>query len=159
MKKFLMILVVVVFVFSGCATVKKQIAQENIQFPAPAPEVEKKGGLTISDGCVTDHQDKDGRVFIEVRCKQERFVNIVVNLRPSAQYLVLIGDLSFIKKSTPDGHIVLGNPLGENITLIPELSDDELKEVKPSPPADLHFGVATDKPAYAPDASASKGGE
>lgn len=152
MKKFLMILMVLIFV-GGCAGTLKQSVQ------SPMPKIEKKGGLTISDGCVTDHQDKDGRVFIEVRCKQTRFVNVIVNLRPNSQYLVLIGNLSSIRKTTPDGHIVLENPNGEDILLIPEMSDEEMKEVKPSPPANLHFGAATDKPAYAPDASTGKGGE
>lgn len=156
MKKFLMILAALILI-SGCAVMKKQVAQESIQ--SPAPEVEKKSGLKIEQGCVSDLRDKEGRIFVKVRCKQERLVNIVVNLRPNTQHLILMGRLSFIRRSTSDGYIILENPTAEDIIVIPEMTDEEMKKIKPSPPAVLHFGTATDKPANTLKSTADKGGE
>lgn len=159
MKKFLMILMVLIFIVVGCAATKKQITEVSILSSAPALEAEKKSGLKIEQGCVSDLRDKEGRIFIKVRCKQERLVNIVVNLQPNTQHLILMGRLSFIRRSTSDGYIILENPTAEDIIVIPEMTDEEMKEIKPNAPVGLHFGIARDKPANALKNSADEGGE
>jgi len=140
MNRFLVIVMVLVFV-SGCATAKH----------AQLPDQQ-----VVETNCVTaDYQD-DGGVSIKVKCPG-RIIHVVTRLRPETNYAILIGnDPIVIVKPSSEGIIVFVNQFGEDVELIPEIPDEELKKIKTNLPS--HKATA-DKPAYAPGASADKGGE
>lgn len=145
-------LMMLVLFCGGCAaTVKQTATMPEVPKASEAPQ--EKKGLNIIDGCVTDNRDKSGRVTIEIKCRERRFVNVVVSLRSDTQYLVLIGELSEIRKSSPEGVIILENPEAQDIVLIPEMTDDEMET---SPPT---HKAAADKTSPSQNAVDGKGGE
>ena len=148
MKKLLMVLMALVFA-SGCAGTLKQV-------PATKEEAFQEKGLRKTDNCATTDYQSDGKVFIQVWCPG-RVIHVVNKLKPDTDYAILIGnDPIVIVKPSSEGIIVFVNQFGEDVELIPEIPDEELKKIKTNPPA--HKATA-DKPAYAPGASADKGGE
>ena len=142
MKKFLMVLAVLIFI-SGCAA--KHVVK--------VPDIVQK--TDIRD-CIEADYKSDGGVFIKVSC-HGRIIHVATRLRPDTNYAILIGNNPIvIAKSSSDGIIVFVNQFGDDVELIPEIPDEELKKIKTNLPS--HKATA-DKPAYAPGASADKGGE
>ncbi len=125
MKKFLMMLAVLVFV-SGCAARHSLVKASNtVQIPAATDG---------SKPCVETDYRNDGGVFIKVNCPG-RLIHVVVKLKPNINYAVLIGsDPILVVKSSLDGIIVFVNEKGKDVEIIPEMNDEDMKKIKTSPP-------------------------
>jgi len=142
MKKLLMVLMALVFV-SGCA------ARQIMKVPGTVQK-------TDTWDCIEADYKSDGGIFIKVLCPG-RIIHVVTKLKSYTDYAILIGKNPIvIAKSSPEGIIVFVNQFGDDVELIPEIPDEELKKIKTNPPA---HKATVDKPAYAPGASADKGGE
>ena len=127
MKKFLMVLIVLVLA-SGCARTLKQV-------PAAKEEVFQEKGLRKTDNCATTDYQSDGKVFIQVWCPG-RVIHVVNKLKPDTDYAILIGnDPIVITKSSPEGMITFVNQFGNDNKLIPGIPDEELKKIKTTPPS------------------------
>jgi len=147
MKRIVLVLLMLFFVVSGCSGFKQVKVPETIQ---------KTDMQENKTDCVEADYKNDGRVFIKVLCPG-RVIHVVARLKPQSNYAILIGKNPIvIAKSSPEGIIVFVNQFGDDVEMIPEIPDEELKKIKTNPPA--HKATA-DKPAYAPGASADKGGE
>lgn len=116
MKKFLMVLIVLVLA-SGCARTLKQ-----------EEEASQEKGLRKTDNCVTTDYHSDGGVFIKVNCPG-RIIHVATRLKKDANYAILIGKNPIvIAKSSLEGIIVFVNQFGDDVELIPEIPDEELKK-------------------------------
>ena len=116
MKKFLMILAVLIFI-GGCAA--RQVVK--------VPDAVQK---TNAQDCIDADYKNDGGVFIKVLCPG-RVIHVVARLKPQSNYAVLIGnDPIRIMKASPEGIIVFENPFGMDVEMIPEMSEEEMKEIK-----------------------------
>lgn len=116
MKKFLMVLVVLIFT-GGCAA--RQVVK--------VPDAVQK---TNAQDCIDADYKNDGGVFIKVLCR-ERIIHAVTRLKPGVNYAVFIGNgPMMIVKSSADGILVFVNQFGRDVEIIPEMSNEEMKKIK-----------------------------
>lgn len=129
MKQFLMVLAVLVFV-GGCATTQKKV-DLNLSQPTATVDPAKNGnGLIISD-CAKMSRKEDGSMFISVKCGNNPILHIVVGQKPNIDYAVIIGnDPIIIVESTAKGEIVFKNQKGEDVLILPSLSNEELGKIR-----------------------------
>ena len=110
------------FVVNGCSGMSRQVMK--------VPETIQKADTQESKtDCVeADYQD-DGGVFVKVKCPG-RIIHVVTRLRPETNYAILIGeDPIMIMKASAEGIIVFVNQFGDDVELIPEIPDEELKKI------------------------------
>ena len=118
MKKFLMVLAVLIFI-SGCA------AKHVVKVP---DIVQKTDAQENKTDCVEADYKNDGGVFVKVLCSG-RIIHVVTKLKPETNYAILIGNNPIvIAKSSSEGIIVFVNQFGDDVELIPEIPDEELKK-------------------------------
>ena len=121
MKRMILVSLMLFFVVNGCSGMSRQVMK--------VPETIQKADTQESKtDCVeADYQD-DGGVFVKVLCPG-RIIHVVTKLKPDTNYAILIGKNPIvIAKSSPEGIIVFVNQFGDDVELIPEISDEELKK-------------------------------
>jgi len=128
MKRMILALLVLFLVVNGCSGISSQVMK--------MPEtIQKTDTQESKKECIDADYKNDGGVFIKVRCPG-RIIHVVSKLKPQSNYAILIGnDPIVIAKSSPEGIIVFVNQFGEDVELIPEIPDEELKKIKTSPPS------------------------
>ena len=128
MKRKIFVLMILFLIVSGCAGMSGQV----VKSPDAIQGVDAR---KIEKSCVETDYRNNGEVFIKVNC-HERIIHAVTRLRSGANYAVFIGDdPMMIIKASADGILVFVNQFGRDVEIILEMSDEEIKEIKISPPA------------------------
>ena len=119
MERIVLIFLMLFFAVNGCAGMSRQVMK--------VPETIQK--TDIRD-CIKADYKSDGGVFVKVRCPG-RVIHVVARLKPQSNYAVLIGDDPIrIMQASAEGIIVFENPSGEDVEMIMEMSDEELKKIR-----------------------------
>lgn len=119
MKRKILVLMILFLIVSGCAGMSGQVVK--------VPDVVQK---TNARDCIDADYKNDGGVFIKVLCPG-RVIHVVTRLKRGANYAVFIGDdPMIIMQASSDGIIVFENPSGKDVEMIPEMSEEEMKEIK-----------------------------
>ena len=117
MERIVLIFLMLFFAVNGCAGMSRQVMK--------VPETIQK--TDIRD-CIDADYKNDGGVFVKVKCPG-RIIHVVTRLRPETNYAILIGNNPIvIAKSSSEGIILFVNQFGDDVELIPEISDEELKK-------------------------------
>ena len=121
MKRMIAVLVILFFAVNGCAGMSRQVMK--------APEtIQKTDTQESKTDCIEADYKNNGGVFIKVLC-QGRVIHVVTRLKPDTDHAILIGKNPIvIAKSSPEGIIVFVNQFGDDVELIPEIPDEELKK-------------------------------
>ena len=122
MKRKILVLMALLLLVSSCAGISRQGMK--------APEtIQKTDTQESKTDCIEADYKNNGGVFIKVLC-QGRVIHVVTRLKPDTDHAILIGKNPIvIAKSSLEGIIVFVNQFGNDVELIPEIPDEELKKI------------------------------